>query len=168
MPKKREANYDLLRIISTFAVVVIHVVATFFAYNDAKVPTNCHFGTLLISHVARFSVPCFLMLSGAFLLADGRNADYKYFYKKSVKNIGITGSIFCLLYVLYRMTTVTLGTFVLHTHSVEALGSRLLKIFIDLLSGQISGHLWYLYTLIGVYLAVPFVIRLAADLLRGG
>lgn len=31
---------------------------------------------MLINHVVRFAVPCFFMLSGAFLLADERNADF--------------------------------------------------------------------------------------------
>ena len=82
MSKDRESNFDLLRIISAFAVIILHVSYWFLKIDDASAFSNCHFLTLLLTSITRFAVPCFFMLSGAFILADERNADYKYFYKK--------------------------------------------------------------------------------------
>lgn len=123
---------------------------------------------MLLSHIVRFAVPCFLMLSGAFILADERNADYKYFYKKSFRNIGITSIIFCLLYVLFRMAKLGLSVFIIHKHSVDTVFPRLFAIVKDLIKGKPYYHLWYLFVLLGLYIAAPFVIRLASDLKRGG
>ena len=164
MVKIRESNYDLLRIISAFAVIMLHVSGGFLVYNEEGIPTDCSLPVMLINHIVRFAVPCFLMLSGAFLLADERNADYNFFYKKSIRNIGITGAIFFLLYMMYRLAKFLLRVFVLHLDGTDTVFS----IFKDTLRGRPSGHLWYLSVLIGLYLAVPFVIRLASNLQSGG
>lgn len=169
MQKVRESNFDLLRICSTFAVVMIHVSGRFLQFDGTtKIPANCTFPVMMLNHIVRFAVPCFFMLSGAFILADERNADYKYFYKKEFKNIGITGVVFCLLYVLYRMAKLGLSVFILDKHPVDTFFPSLVAILKDLIKGQPYFHLWYLFTLAGLYLAAPFVIRLAADLKRGG
>ena len=168
MAKIRESNYDLLRIISAFAVIMLHVSGGFLAYNGATAPTNCSFPPMLINHLVRFAVPCFLMLSGAFLLADEKNANYKFFYKKTIRNIGITGAVFFLLYTMYRVAKLVMGVFVLHIDSTDTFLASLFFIFKDLLQGRPSGHLWYLSVLIGLYLVVPFVIRLNADFSGGG
>lgn len=85
--QKRESNYDILRVISAFAVVMLHVSGGMLAFNDMGVPTNLNLPLMLINHIVRFAVPCFFMLSGAFHLADKKNVDYRYFYfhKRSVK-----------------------------------------------------------------------------------
>lgn len=76
MAKLRESNYDLLRIIGAFAVVMLHVSSEFLVYDESRVPTNDSFPVMLINYVVRFAVPCFFILSGTFLLADERNADF--------------------------------------------------------------------------------------------
>ena len=168
MLKVRESNYDLLRIISAFAVIMLHVSGGFLVCNEEGIPTDCSLPVMLINHIVRFAVPCFLMLSGAFLLADERNADYNFFYKKSIRNIGITGAVFFLLYTMYRVAKLVMGVFVLHIDSTDTFLASLFFIFKDLLQGRPSGHLWYLSVLIGLYLVVPFVIRLNADFSGGG
>lgn len=168
MSKTRESNFDLLRIISAFAVIMLHISYWFLRIDDTSVFTNCHFPTLFMTSITRFAVPCFFMLSGAFILADERNADHKYFYKKSFKNIGITGAIFCLLYVLYNIVKIMASTFILHRRGADDMLHGIFSIIKSLIAGRPYGHLWYLFTLAGLYLAAPFVIHLAADLRGGG
>lgn len=168
MQKTRESNYDILRICATFAVVMLHVSGGFLRYGGTDVPTNCSLPIMLLNHIVRFAVPCFLMLSGAFLLSDERNADHAYFYRKSFHNIGVTGIAFCLLYTLYHGVRLLVSIFVLHHHTAAFLPQGLLSLLLNLLRGQPHVHLWYLFTLVGVYLAVPFVIRLDAYLRGGG
>ena len=167
MYEKRESNFDLLRIFSAFAVVMLHVSGGFLQINEMKVPTNCSFSVMVLNHIVRFAVPCFFMLSGAFILDNERNADYKYFYKKALKNIGVTSVIFCLLYTSYSIARLILSVFILNKHGNDYFLNESFVVIKSLLIGQSSGHLWYLFTLVGLYLATPFVIRLASDL-RGG
>lgn len=167
MSKSREANFDLLRIISASAVVLLHISGSFLQCSDA-VPRNCTLPLMLINHIVRFAVPCFFMLSGAFVLDDERNVDYKYFYKKSFKNIGVTSIVFCVLYVLYGIARLMAGVFIFRRHRIGHVLPGLLTILKSLIKGEPFYHLWYLFVLVGLYIAAPFIIRLAADLKRGG
>lgn len=104
----REANYDLLRIICTLAVIAIHVSMIYKgAITDNEVFGECYqnhmWTTIVYDTFSRFAVPCFVMLTGAFVLADEKNVNYKYFYKKAFKSIGIQTIVFSFLYFLYAL-----------------------------------------------------------------
>ena len=160
MNVRREDNYDLLRIISTIAVIVIHITGVYISsYTDGE-----FFGELYQSHtlvillystLVSFAVPCFIMLSGAFVLADDRNEDYAYFYKKSLKNIGIPTIIFSILYFLYSEILICAGIFVK--------GKELFRVLMpieDFIKGKPYYHMWYLYTLLGIYMLVPVILKI--------
>lgn len=168
MLEERESNFDLLRIFSAFSIVMLHVSAEFLQCNNIKVPTNCSLLIIILNTLTRFAVPCFFMSSGAFILADEKNADYKYFYHKSIKTIGFTGFIFCILYVLYNLLKLIINVFALHKHGVYYFIIKISDIIKFVFAGAPYFHLWYLFSLIGLYIAAPFVIRLAMDLRRGG
>ncbi|MBQ0011089.1 MAG: acyltransferase family protein [Clostridiales bacterium] len=157
----RQANYDLLRIICTIAVIIIHVSAPYKdAYTDTKDPYKCHIiSTTLYNTLTRFAVPCFMMLSGALLLSNEKNKDYKFFYKKTLVNIGIPTFIFSILYFLYRIAVVSARIF---------LNGESYRAYVDPVKSLIKGspyyHMWYLYTLIGVYLFIPVLLRIKEDI----
>ena len=106
MDKNRENNYDLLRIICTFAVISIHVSSTYWraAVNfdswTARDMTNAIVVCLYYA-CSSFAVPCFVMLSGAFILDDERNFEFRYFYKKIFVKLGIPTIAFSILYFIY-------------------------------------------------------------------
>ena len=85
---KRNNGYDLLRILATIAVVLIHVNAMFFSkrIGENTWQTN-YIVENIINIVTRFSVPAFMMISGAFALSNPQNADIKRFYCKSIYKI---------------------------------------------------------------------------------
>ena len=74
----RQCNYDLLRIVSMIAVIILHINAHYFAESSGTI----HIIQSAINILTRFSVPCFVMLSGAFILSQPKNIDYFSFYKK--------------------------------------------------------------------------------------
>lgn len=161
---QRENNYDLLRIISSIAVITIHVSVSYLnAITDDSILGNIYVDNIDISCLynvlSRFAVPCFLMLSGAFILSDNRNGDYKFFYKKSLNNIGIHTIIFSILYFLYSQL-LAIAFVILKEGSLNELFLPI-KSF---LAGEPYYHMWYLYMLIGVYLMVPVAIRLKQDI----
>lgn len=141
----RQSNYDLLRIISTFAVVLIHVNANVADSNNILL-----FGfniCSLINIITRFSVPCFVMLSGAFILSNEKNADYKHFYAKSFYKIGIPLVIILILSFLIAEMKAIIG------------GRDLLNPVFELLSGNLN-NCWFMFMLVGLYFLVPIVIRI--------
>lgn len=74
----RDNNLDLLRIISTFSVILIHVNYYFFQ-SRVFTPefTKLYIFESMVNTVTRFSVPYFIMISGAYLL---NNKKVKIFY----------------------------------------------------------------------------------------
>lgn len=88
--EKRKNNSDFLRIVSAIAIIMIHVDASWMSA-AVNVETGGYslFIICVYNSISRFAVPCFLMLSGAFILDDKRNLNYRYFYSKSFKKIGV-------------------------------------------------------------------------------
>lgn len=160
---EREANYDLLRIISTIAVIILHVSAIFQnAITDntifGEVYTKNTFVIFLYHTLSRFAVPCFMMISGAFLLSEKRNMNYKFFYKKSLYNLGVPTVIFSVLYFgfseIMSVRKILMG---------ESFG-HLLQPVKDVVKGVPYYHLWYMYTLLVVYLFIPVIIRIKSSM----
>lgn len=154
--KQREENYDLLRIISTIAVIMIHVSSTWYNRAVANIADGsmvaadirCSFFICIYNSLPRFAVPCFLMLSGAFILDNDENARYKDFYYRSFVKLGIPTIVFSVLYSLYEISIYCLGV----SNTIGDLIKQIIK-------GAPMYHMWYLYMLIGVYAMAPVVIR---------
>lgn len=156
---KRESNYDLLRIICAVAVIVLHVSGTWFlsaVEQVAEYGVNVHeipsaFMICVYNSISMFPVPCFIMLSGAFILDNEKNREYKSFYSRSFAKIGVPTIVFSILYILYRIPMCFIG---------EKTGvSELVSLLKDILIGMPMSHMWYIYMLIGIYALVPVVIR---------
>lgn len=144
--KQRQNNFDLLRILSTFAVVLIHINAVISSrYNlnflaDFNAPT-------LINTVTRFCVPCFVMISGAFILSNKNNANFKKFYSKSFYKLGIPLIIFTIVELAI------LSLYLLITNG------NLLEPITRLVTGNVNTY-WFMFMLIGLYFFAPFIIRI--------
>lgn len=108
MNRVRESNYDLLRIISTIMVISIHVSGLYIFALTSKNSFGDFYSknieiTCLYNVLPRFAVPCFVMISGAFIISDDRNGNCQFFYGKSVKNIGVQIIVFSILYTIYSL-----------------------------------------------------------------
>ena len=141
----RENNYDLLRIVSTFAVILIHV-NVFYISKMTDYTSNLYWIQSAINIVTRSSVPCFVMLSGAFLLSNPKNKDYKTFYKKTFSKIFLPFIAISILLFLFSE------------------GSRIIshaslwQPVKNLLVGDYY-NLWFMFMLFGLYIFVPIIIR---------
>ncbi len=158
MKGEREQNYDLLRVISMIAVIMIHVSATWVGLFTKQINQGAGIDSLInpltlciYNSVSRFAVPCFVMLSGAFILDDDRTADYKWFYKTKLKKICIFTIVFTILYFSYNVICS-----IIEKQNVVLQMISLVK---DVAKGEPFYHMWYLFMLIGLYLMAPVVIR---------
>lgn len=88
---QRENNFDLLRIIATFGVISIHI------GSDFNVKYSSDFGTFF-NIFFKFSVPLFLMLSGAFVFK--RKIEPSIFYKKAMKKLGKPLVVVSIMYMV--------------------------------------------------------------------
>ena len=140
---ERRGNYDLLRILAQFFVVVLHVSSSvvanpsdpeFFSYN-------------FYSMLSRFSVPVFVMLSGCFNMG---NMDVKKAFKKSLK-LYIIILFWSLVYLLRN----------LYLNG----GMELSQILNEMFLGHY--HMWFLFMTIGLYLLTPILAPAFKDLKNG-
>lgn len=139
--KQRDISLDLLRIIACAMVVLMH----------SPIPAENANG-LLLSSLSYFTAPCiglFFMVSGALLLPPPkkiRKHEAMPFLKKRLKRVLLPTVVWSLLYIIVKLYNDNLTT-------AESLRSVLSIPF----SAQGHGTLWFMYTLLGLYLITPIL-----------
>lgn len=158
MKNIREYNYDLLRVVSMIAVIMIHISGSWVSGFTELVSNGKNIEqsiTPLISciynSISRFAVPCFIMLSGAFILDDSRTTDYHNFYHNKVRRIAIPTVIFSILYTIYSLMLCFIDK--------QNTGDKLITLATNVIKGEPFYHMWFMFILIGLYLLTPVVVR---------
>ena len=139
------AHLELLRIFAAYCVILLHTLAPL--HNSAaNFGTRTWMGVNCLNEVVRTGVQIFLMLTGCLLLPAASTKDFSAFYRRRLTRILVPFFVWDVLYyVAYR---------------VEAGQPVLSRAFFDELLNQGSAyHLWYVYTLAGIYLLLPFLAR---------
>lgn len=142
--KKRYIEYDILRILACFCVIMIHSAVfeqnMLYENNNLKYQATNIWGTL-----SRWAVPAFVMLSGMMILQKIENESLHNLFLKRVLRMVAVYIVWSGVYSFYNV-------FILG--NVYA-GSRI-KTFIDgCFSGEI--HMWYLLVCAGLYLIAPIL-----------
>lgn len=144
IPKKEIFSWvDLIRVVAIFLVVVIHVSGQL---TDVwgKIPTDQWIIADIYGGIARVAVPLFFMISGYLLLP--RSEGLKVFYSKRMTKLLIPLIVWSLLYLGWYCGG----------HPKTCTPSLVLDL---LLPPGAYYHLWFLYSLLSIYLVLP-VLRL--------
>lgn len=145
--KGRILYLDMLRVIATAGVIMIHVSAEMGTQTDWNffVSYNC---------LGRFAVPVFFMVSGSLFLNPAREYSIRNLY---VKHIWRLMRIFLFWSVLYALRDVICGLVDLSPSVPESI-----KI---LAKCVISGptHFWFLPVMAALYMVVPLMRLVSAD-----
>ena len=143
----RHSGLDLLRVISAIAVVLLHVNFYFFQ-NRVSNPSlgKYYIVESFINIVTRISVPCFVMMSGAFSIHNTNNKNAGQFYRKVVYKIGVP-----FIIVLVILFTANEGAQLWRGTGRWGIPIR------SILTGGFY-NLWFMYMLFGLYLLCPFII----------
>lgn len=145
---QKQINISILRIISTFAVVVLHTYCTLTENRELFEMTDTQTRvTHIINAMLHWTVPVFLVITGYLLLAADKSITIKKCLTKYVKRITIA----LLLYGFAFGCLMTAAEE--HTVSIYILLDAVKRV----LTGSSFAHLWYLYTLIGLYLILPLL-----------
>jgi len=138
-----------LRVFATLTVILLHA-AGFGSLHVKKLAYTdwwiCH----IINVFGRFAVPVFVMLSGYLLI--GKYEELNSFLKKRLTRIFVPFVIWSLVYIIWsnfkgqpnERTPWTIGDF---TQKILSGG------------GGGSGHLWFVYMLLGIYAFTPIISR---------
>lgn len=135
----RLLQYDLLRIIACFSVIMLHSSAQFWY----TLPVTG--GSWLIANsydaVSRFGVPLFVMISGALFLSEQKKFDIRRLFTHNIFRLLCVYVFWCCAYGLLDSL-------------LAFQGMPDLKILLkNMLYGKY--HLWFLPMIIGLYLLVP-------------
>ncbi len=144
---------DNARIISCFFAVFLHTSAGVVSGIADTGSSEWWMGTILNSF-ARWSMPIFIMISGALLLDPTKNEPIGLFYKKRISRIFIPLIAWTLFYLFFQY----FGKLAIsgeHTPILHLVGS--------VMYGLPYYHLWYLYMVVGLYLFVPFLGRIVRN-----
>lgn len=144
-PQERLLWPDALRVVSIFAVMVIHLAAT--GYSEAAPGSYEWTVCLIFNTVTRFAVPAFVMISGAMYLNPGREIGAAHILKR----IGRLMTVFLHWSVPYAL--------------VETVKEREPLLLLNVLRRIVTGHyhMWYIYLIAGLYLLTPVLRSVAAD-----
>ncbi|MFY0714757.1 acyltransferase family protein [Seonamhaeicola sp. NFXS20] len=138
---EKKIGIALLRILATFSVIVIHVSAPL-VVDFGKIPMFDWHVANFFDSISRYSVPIFLMISGALLL--NKDYDLMEFLKKRFVKIMLPFLMWSIIYSLLNRYVFKKGSF------------DIIKIVRDVFYGS-EYHLWFIFTLLGVYLTVPIL-----------
>lgn len=142
----RNFSFDLLRALATVSVVALHVAGPVL-YEYGSLPAGEWWTANAIDSAVRFSVPIFLMLTGALLLPRMEPAGQ--FLKRRFAR---------LLWPFIFWSVVYLGVAMYFSTADTDIVSFLVRRF----KTGASFHLWYVYMLIGIYLLMPVLQRWVA------
>jgi surface polysaccharide O-acyltransferase-like enzyme len=132
---------DAIRAVSIIAIVFLHVsspvVQDFTAYRlswwwIANVVYSC----------ARPSIALFVMVSGLLLLPPEKEESMIRFFRKRLLRIAVPFLAWGTVYFYWK------------THGVISLSS-IMELVKEFIIGPVYYHLWFIYTIAGIYLAVP-------------
>lgn len=142
MENKRIGYFDILRIVTIFFVIVIHVTSAGLRFSETS--SSAWKANWLVNGISRWAVPMFFMLSGALFLNPRKEISLKKLYKKNILRLVVCIIVWGFLYSL-------LDQYLYGTLSVK---SVLVAVY-GIITGNTGYHLWFLYTLIMLYIAVP-------------
>ena len=135
----REVWVDFLKIVSAFAIVVIH--ATGNLYGTYEQSQRWYMG-LYVNSITRFAVPCFMMLSGAFILS--KEQTFKEVFTRRIPKVLIPLLFWSVCYILLQYY---------QNGSDASVVQKIMRIPVN----HQNGHLWFIYQLVGFYLLSPIL-----------
>lgn len=139
----RETWIDVLKTISAFMVVLIHTVGP--AYHRLQIGSTEWLYVLFLNVLPRFAVPVFMMISGILIL------NKELSLKKVKRNI-----IYSIVLLLLWNVCYILLDYVLFGKGIDILEQIL---FLPIQKGP-SGHLWYAYFIVWLYVFSPILVHL--------
>lgn len=140
---EKQVYFEVLRALATFAVVFLHIVMTLVAnYSVDEIGASNYAIFNGCYMLVKWAVPCFIMITGALLLNPLKTVDYSK----------IKGYVTRMLLILCTFGVVySLMELVFSSHSFQI--GYLLKAVLLTAEGKSWNHMWYVYLLIGLYLA---------------
>ena len=145
---KRLPNLDLLKVVSIYAVILLHALPIMSIKNQLDV---------VIVNLSRFAVPCFFILSG-FFVGEKASSSYVYFFFL-VKKVFIV-FLFWNFFYLIIPTDFSEIQQVGYLKYKYWIAYQLISHPYTVITQGLYGHLWFLNSLLCAYTYLYFVSKL--------
>lgn len=148
MKKEKIMYLDVVRILATIAVVLVHIASmepnwTVYEFNSPEWGVFCSYAA-----ITKWAAPIFCLISGALFLDPDRSISIKKLYTHNIPRIITSLAFWSCLYVV---------------NLIVMFGMEFTKAeFIKKAAGGYY-HQWYLYMIIGFYILVPVIRKITAD-----
>lgn len=137
VPHEREVWGDVVRAACCFTIVLLHNTCNVFY--GADITSAMWSSTLLVNSLTAFAVPCFYMISGAYLLRKDCTVRTALLHR--VPKIYIPLIFWSCLYILTDAQIKPIQFF---------------KMFYV----QQTSHLWFVYSMVGIYILLPVLSKM--------
>lgn len=147
---QRIVYLDLLRLLATFAVIMLHVAHSEFSVFSLRGDWYVGLG---YDSLCRWCVPVFVMISGALFLNPEKAIGYRSIYKKYVSRLLLAYVFWTLVYFIWALYFYF--DFNVFNNESFSLKQTLLAPF--------NYHLWFLPLLMAIYLLIPIMRKVAHE-----
>ena len=144
--EKRIPYLDFLRCLAIFFVIVLHSIAPTLV-NPGFYSCATWYLCMLADPFDRTGVPLFFMISGYLLLSRSGTEQVWKFYRHNIPKLVIPLAAWNLIYYLIQSGS---GQYPMDPRDFLS----------RLLNQGVSYHMWFVYTLLGIYLLCPFLKRI--------
>ena len=143
----RKQFLDVLRVLATCAVVLMHVLTGATDVTDASIVPEYRSLLLSVMDLVTWCVPIFLLISGYLFLNPERTLTYPVMVKKYCRRIALAILLFGVPYAASELVVAEKSFRVMMIP--EALKMTL--------TGHTWSHMWYLYLILFLYLITPLL-----------
>lgn len=147
LSRPRKQFLDVLRVLATCAVVLIHVLTGATDVTDASGMPEYRGLLLSVMDLVTWCVPVFLLISGYLFLHPDRKVTYPVMMKKYCRRIALAILLFGVPYACSELIV-----------TERALRIGMLPEAVKMtLQGDTWSHMWYLYLILFLYLITPLL-----------
>lgn len=146
--KRRYFYMDLLNILATFAVVMLHGSSFAFTNNGG----DRWYLSVFIQVFFIFAVPLFFMISGANILDYRNREDTRTFFKKRFRRVAIPFVFWTVIWFIYNN--------VQYNHYSWLNVNTYARLLNGFMHGTVQPIFWYFYIIIGFYLSAPLLTKI--------
>ncbi len=143
----RKQFLDVLRVLATCAVVLMHVLTGATDVTDASIVPEYRSLLLSVMDLVTWCVPIFLLISGYLFLNPERTLTYPVMIKKYCRRIALAILLFGVPYAASELVVAE------RTFRIRMIPEALKMT----LTGHTWSHMWYLYLIFFLYLVTPLL-----------
>lgn len=145
----RSPEVTLIKTVATLMVLLLHA-SSHYLYENRSFDSGW-WQAFVADVICRPCVPWFFMATGWLLMGPGKSSSIGGFYKKRLLRLAAPFILWTGMYIFWRC----------FKHGAVLTPRELIILVIQ---GPAYYHLWFVYSLIGIYLAIPFLARLKSTL----